>query len=372
MTRYEELFVTLPSNGGGSEFTDNTNAKFRVRLAAPLVLNGQGWEVALSSISFPANPLHKTTTESVLQTFPTETRLSVKRVYTDWTDKDGVVRRELTTHWVKAGEVCDGTFPVNDGVTFMRAIINTLDAKTEHERASEPRGLPGDDGGSKKPYTNPIWVNHGTKLNQVNKFDSNNNLIIEGTEANITVGNMTPDVPWTQFHLDLAKAWGIATKDGGLYCPAVRYSQLNQKIVPYTTKIADATQVWSKRLGSIDPTDLFKMVRLSAQVTWEIMNLNTGWFEATFTPETKTMRVFSNVGESRLVGNQRVDLLREVRMDEDKEGQQYYEPRHLEYIPVRRQSFEVMDIHIDDLNGGTINFGTGVTSVTLLFRRPIN
>lgn len=59
-------------------------------------------------------------------------------------------------------------------------------------------------------------------------------------------------------------------------------------------------------------------------------------------------------------------------MDEDKEGQQYYEPRHLEYIPVRRQAFEVMEIHIDDFDGGTIKFGTGVTSVTLHFRRPIN
>lgn len=370
MIRYEERFITLPSNGGGSEFTDNTNAKFRVRLAAPLVLNGQGWEVALSSISFPANPLHKTTTERVLQTFPATRTLAVKRVFTDWKDKDGIVRRKWIYVHVETGEVCDGAFPVNDGITFMRAIVNTLDTKTEKERAKEPSQLPGDQGGYKRPYTNPIWVNHGTKLNQVNTFDLNNNLIIEGTDAHITVGGTT-DYPFTAFHLDLAKAWGIVTKDGALYGPALRYSQLNQNVVPSTTPIADTSFTWLDGVA-IDLSNRVRMARLQAPVTWEIMNLNTGWFEATFTPETKTMRVFSNVGESRLVGNQRVDLLREVRMDEDKEGQQYYEPRHLEYIPVRRQAFEVLDIHIDDLNGGTINFGTGVTSVTLHFRRPIN
>ena len=70
MTRYEERYVTLPSNGGGKEFADNTNARFQVRLAAPLLLEGHGWEVALTSISFPSNPLQKTTNASILKTFP--------------------------------------------------------------------------------------------------------------------------------------------------------------------------------------------------------------------------------------------------------------------------------------------------------------
>lgn len=198
------------------------------------------------------------------------------------------------------------------------------------------------------------------------EFDSNNNLIIHGTEAHLKE-SLATDRPYTAFHLDSAKAWGIATKDGTLYGPATRFSYLNQKVILSATATADADDVWIDS----DRTNV-KMVRLLAAVTWEIMNLNTGWFEATFTPETKTMRVFSNVAESRLGENQRVNLLRGVRMDENKDEQQYYEPQHLEYIPVRCQAFELMEIHIDDLNGGTINFGTGVTSVTLHFRRPIN
>jgi len=165
------------------------------------------------------------------------------------------------------------------------------------------------------------------------EFDHNNSLIIHGTKAHITLGGAT-DRPYTKFHLHLAKAWGIANKDGNLYGPATHFSYLNQKVIPSAITIADATKVWVQ----LNRTTV-KMVQLSAPVRWEIMNLNTGWFEATFTPKTKTMQVFSNVGDSRLVGNQRVALIREVRMDEDKERQQYYEPRHLEYIPVHCQAF---------------------------------
>ena len=255
---------------------------------------------------------------------------------------------------------------MNDGITFIRAIINTLDAKVHEERIKAPSSLPGDKNGVKKPYKNPVWISQAVKLEQGFEFDHNNSLIIHGTEAHITMQGAT-DRPYTQFQLDLAKAWGIANKDGALYGPATRFSYHNEHVLPSTTTIAHATRVWVQ----LDRTEV-KMVQLLAPVRWEIMNLNTGWFEATFTPETKTMRVFSNVGDSPLVGNQRVDLLKEVRMDEDKERQQYYEPRHLEYIPLCRQAFDVMEIHIDDLNGGTIKFGTGVTSVTLHFRRPIN
>lgn len=81
--------------------------------------------------------------------------------------------------------------------------------------------------------------------------------------------------------------------------------------------------------------------------------------------------MYSNVGESRLVGNQHVDLLREVRLDGAQQGQQYVEPQHLEYMPVQRRAYKTMEIHINDLYGSTAYFGAGVTSVTLHFRRRL-
>lgn len=81
---YEEPYVTLPSNGGGKEFPNNTNSKYQVHLITPFILEGNGWEVALTSITFPSNPLHNTTTANILQKFPKGTPLAYKEVKTEW------------------------------------------------------------------------------------------------------------------------------------------------------------------------------------------------------------------------------------------------------------------------------------------------
>ena len=52
--------MTLPSNGGGTEFNPtNNNTRYKVRLPNRLVLKEQDWEVALVSLSFPIRDHHK-------------------------------------------------------------------------------------------------------------------------------------------------------------------------------------------------------------------------------------------------------------------------------------------------------------------------
>ena len=68
------------------------------------------------------------------------------------------------------------------------------------------------------------------------------------------------------------------------------------------------------------------------------------------------------------LGNQVSDVLREVNFDSTKEGQQYFEPKHRQYLQVRQQEYEVMEIALDDLNGIPVKLGPGVTSVVLHFR----
>lgn len=363
MTRYEEHYLTLPSNGGGAEFTDNTNARFQVRLASPLILEGHGWEVALTSISFPSNPLEKTTNASILKTFPAGTMLAGKTVLTNWESAQAEPRRATTHVDVKVEEVADGQFTVNDGITFVRAVINTLDCKVHEERIKQPTGqFPQDQapGSGQTPYRRPLWIKEGRRMDQIYEFDSNHTLIINPCDY------VFDDLAFTYFNAQLAKAWGILDKKGKLYGPSVRFVYKDQHVLDTAGNVG-STLTYTDSDGVA--TDV---VKLNALVRWEIMNMNTGWFESTFLPEAKTLRVYSNACESRLVGNQRVDVLRELRMDGNRRGQQYYEPRHLEYLPVRRQAFEVLEIHIDDLNGGTVDFGSGVTSVVLHFRRPIN
>ena len=109
-------------------------------------------------------------------------------------------------------------------------------------------------------------------------------------------------------------------------------------------------------------------LEMRASVNWEIRGLNGGWFEKEFVNPTRTLRVYSNANTSTMVGNQVSDVLLEVNFDSTKEGQQYFEPKHRQYLQVRQQEYEVMEIALDDLNGVPVKLGPGVTSVVLHFR----
>ena len=51
----DDFYLTLPSHSSLQEFPQNANNNFKVRLPAPIRLNGEEWKVALASISVP-NP----------------------------------------------------------------------------------------------------------------------------------------------------------------------------------------------------------------------------------------------------------------------------------------------------------------------------
>ena len=49
----DHFYVTLPSGSSGSYFPANTIVDFRTKLATPLQLEHDKWEVGLFEISFP-------------------------------------------------------------------------------------------------------------------------------------------------------------------------------------------------------------------------------------------------------------------------------------------------------------------------------
>ena len=69
-----------------------------------------------------------------------------------------------------------------------------------------------------------------------------------------------------------------------------------------------------------------------------------------------------------MVGNQVSNVLQEVNFNSSKEGQQYFEPKHRQYLQVCQQEYEVMEVALDDLSGIPVQLGPGVTSVVLHFR----
>ena len=112
------------------------------------------------------------------------------------------------------------------------------------------------------------------------------------------------------------------------------------------------------------------LLTLSVTCNWRFMNLNQA-FEAVAGTRSRSLFVYSDVGGSSVVGNQVTDLLREVNFRRKEEGVQYFEPLHIQYIPLRKQVLDIIETQVAETTGDLARFGEGNTIVTLHFKRTL-
>ena len=120
---FMDFYMTLPSNGGGTEFNrENNNTRYKVRLPNRLVLKENDWEVALVSLAFPIRDHHK---HHILINFPRGkivTKVSGRVTYV--TTRNTLDNRPLEVD-VRIEDITDpdtntDVTPVKSGMTFMR------------------------------------------------------------------------------------------------------------------------------------------------------------------------------------------------------------------------------------------------------------
>ena len=306
--------MTLPSNGGGKEFgPTNVNAEYKIRLPERLKLLDEEWEVALASILLPTLPVKR----SILHKFPETTKVGFKSGLLAYEEKNqpadpttNPTQLKVVYGVVTMSDVLNGVVPVKDGFSFARNLVIQLHTKLNLARATEIGRL-------------------------------------EGTGIFMAI------------HEELAVAMGIIKAKGNT-------TPGPSTLVAFQGKDYKKRGTWARFFKL--PGSQENFLKMRASVNWEIRGLNGGWFEKEFVNPTRTLRVYSNTNTSTLVGNQVSDVLREVNFDSTKEGQQYFEPKHRQYLQVCQQEYKVMEIALDDLNGVPVKLGPGVTSVVLHFR----
>ena len=84
---------------------------------------------------------------------------------------------------------------------------------------------------------------------------------------------------------------------------------------------------------------------------------------------SRPLFIYSDVGSSGVVGNQVTDLLREVNYKREGKGSQYFEPLHIQYIPVRKDTIDIIETQVAETSGQLARFGEGNTIVTLHFKK---
>ena len=346
--------MTLPSNGGGTEFNRaNNNTRYKVRLPNRLVLKEQDWEVALMSLSFPIRDHHK---HHILSNFPRGTVVNSvvgKVTYIKTTNEldKSTVHAEVKIEDITDPDTNTDVTPVKSGVTFMRhwvfackKAVQKLVLKTMIDDSTLKGARWGNPSNTQKGFQSFV-------------FTSQDSLIIDGTDTAVDDG----------IHIGimarLAEIMGIIaprtvnrTNEEG---KNIRHYERGRD-VSTNTRPAGFRQIetYYNASGYED------FVELYSEVNWELIGLDSGWFEHAFSSKYRVVRILTNICDSSVVGDDRTNVLGEAKVDAMRaKGQKYYEPTHLRYVPLRERELDVIEITLDDLNGSIVDLGIGITSV---------
>ena len=110
------------------------------------------------------------------------------------------------------------------------------------------------------------------------------------------------------------------------------------------------------------------LIDLSMTCNCRFTNLNRA-FGRVVEVNKRSLFIYSDVGSSGVVGNQVTDLLREVCYKREGKGSQYFEPLHIQYIPVHKDVLDIIETQVAETTGDLTQFGTGNTIVTLHFKK---
>ena len=352
-----DFYITLPSNGGGPEFNPtNSNTSYKIRLPHRILLKDDDWEVAMVSISFPIRDHHK---HHMLSRFPRGkivAKIGAKLNYNHKTDGvteyrvEGLVRIEDVTDPNTQSDVS----PVKSGMIFVRHLVFALEKAIQEAALKEIK----DDSN-----LTAGWFGDGDSRRgkQTFEFTDHGSVIIDGADMVVT-----PDI-YVSLRASLAEHMGIVAPG------TANLTNVEGRNIRHVSR-SQHLQTGNFRTIETDISvhQATDFIELHNQVNWEIVGLDSGWFEQVFNAKYRVVRIFSNVCDSSVVGTTRTNVLAEAKVDAVKnEGQEYYEPVHLRYVPVRQRELDVIEIKLDDLNGHIVNLGVGVTLTVLHFKRAI-
>ena len=70
-----------------------------------------------------------------------------------------------------------------------------------------------------------------------------------------------------------------------------------------------------------------------------------------------------------MLGDQITDFIREVNHQGEGKGSYYFEPTHLQYIPLLKELLDIIQVQVEKSSGALSTFGRGITTVTFHFKQ---
>ena len=83
----------------------------------------------------------------------------------------------------------------------------------------------------------------------------------------------------------------------------------------------------------------------------------------------RTRFVYTDLTQTQIVGGTETDLLREVSFTNNEKGKHLFEPLRLQYLPIRKNVFDSVEVGISETHDSQVNFKDGQAILTINFRR---
>ena len=368
------------------EFPKNANNSFKVRLPERLNLPGEGWHTSLMSLTVP----DKGQSNAVIATDPHTKVLKFKMTYVIRKFQLGTYRRVETKTLdcaLELQEIMNANQGVTTGSMFWKRAMQEVHNKIMHNVMKEQiQRLVLEPG--QKPIVSAkqnavprlTWKKGALVINAIPEADLIKadkkaitdffinlaialkfGLVVEKTSQNRTWYELGPNMQYT--------------------LPVVTYDSTTQ---PAGNSFRTAYNWEGKQYMGVNPVLLFgdivssitndplqvrthggvKFLQLSLLVQWQLNNLDAS-FEKIIGTTRRTMMVYSDIVESSVMGSGKFPLLREVQIMRTGDGESTAEPLHHQWIKVRGNQLDIIEVEIANTDGTLAVLPPGKTIVTI-------
>ena len=337
------FYVTLMSHASTKEFPGNKAHQFRNRLPKPIRFVGRGWMVGMVSLSLPAIPVVEQ--QLVGDSYPL--------LYVRWHEHDFKIDDWGSEAWwyeqqewtVRGQDMKKEMVSSPTGSHFFHQLIYRY--QQERTRRIKPKDK---------------WVGpDGVKMYPTFEWSSEGDLLL----------NTKP----VDYKTHVARvSWGrtLALKMGWIEEGSPGTYRLGPNLLPELDGMSTIPNPTDVRDTGNNPT-FWKVegdyLKLSLSCPWRFVNLNDGFRRPSEFPAVRPLHVYCNVGTSSMVGGRITDLLREIKYH--PQNTTHFEPRHIQYVPVRNEVVEIVETQMAETNGDLVQFGEGRTLLTLHFKRDV-
>ena len=366
------------------EFPNNANNSFKVRLPERLSLPGEGWHASLLSLTVP----DQGQSNAIISADP-HTKV-VRYVYPQlvrkWTDTgdpstSGYLSVEVpkVTGMIELEDIMNPSQIVSTGSQFWKRVMQEVHNKIMRTAMKDQWNSLVTEA-DRKPIV--FLKKHGIPQLSWN----GESLVIEAIVKKELLNSNQINMVEFHINLDIALKFGLVRRKTGktgyatsdfVLGPNLQYSLPSKTYDETTGPVGSRYRNYYNWEGdvyegvnftsqafTIHTADNVKWMKLHQAFEWRLNNLDSS-FEKIVGTRKRTVMVYSDLVESTVVGSGKYPLLREVQLLRTGDGESTAEPLHHQWIKLRGQQLDILEVEIASTSGPLAILPPGKTLVTI-------